>query len=97
MDPFETAVLDAADEAKWWGVGVAVITRPGRREWRFTHRTLARSCKSSVQRYEASHNIRSQSKRTATKIGLGLTNCGELCRCWSAITRLGNINADALT
>lgn len=35
MDKFETTVLDASDKAGWWGTCVAVITWPGRREWRF--------------------------------------------------------------
>jgi Family of unknown function (DUF695) len=35
MERFETAVLNASDEAGWCGTGVAVITWPDRREWRF--------------------------------------------------------------
>jgi hypothetical protein len=35
MEKFENAVLESADEDRWWGSGVAVITRQGRREWRF--------------------------------------------------------------
>ncbi len=35
MEEFEEAVLDASDEARWWGSCVAVITHNGAREWRF--------------------------------------------------------------
>lgn len=35
MEEFEGAVLDASDEACWWGSCVAVVTHNGSREWRF--------------------------------------------------------------
>jgi Family of unknown function (DUF695) len=35
MTEFEERVLDACDSEIWWGTGVAVLTFPGVREWRF--------------------------------------------------------------
>jgi len=35
MEEFEDRVLTQADDDAFWGSGVAVVTTPGRREWRF--------------------------------------------------------------
>jgi hypothetical protein len=35
MDEFEDRILEASDAEKWWGSGVAIVTRDGTREWRF--------------------------------------------------------------
>ena len=35
MDEFEDRILDASDEAGWWGSCVAVVTHDAVREWRF--------------------------------------------------------------
>ncbi|WP_299192138.1 DUF695 domain-containing protein [uncultured Erythrobacter sp.] len=35
MGEFEDPVLDASDDAGWWGSCVAIITHNGAREWRF--------------------------------------------------------------
>lgn len=35
MEEFENRILEVADEQRWWGTGVAVVTTDGTREWRF--------------------------------------------------------------
>ena len=35
MEEFEERILDASDEARWWGSGVAVVTHNSVKEWRF--------------------------------------------------------------